>query len=38
VKQNLSQRLQQQQIHKMILELRAKAKIEEKTEAPADKK
>jgi len=38
VKQNLSQRLQQQQIHKMISELRAKAKIEEKTEAPADKK
>jgi len=38
VKQNLRQRAQQQQIDKMISDLRAKAKIEEKAEAPADKK
>lgn len=38
VKQNLRQRAQQQQIDKMISDLRAKAKIEEKTEAAADKK
>ncbi len=38
VKQNLRQRAQQQQIDKMISDLRAKAKVEEKTEAAADKK
>lgn len=38
VKQNLRQRAQQQQIDKMISDLRAKAKVEEKTEAVADKK
>ncbi len=38
VKQNLRQRAQQQQIDKMISDLRAKAKVEEKAEAAADKK
>ncbi|MDP2879749.1 MAG: peptidylprolyl isomerase [Sulfuricella sp.] len=38
VKQNLRQRAQQQQIDKMISDLRAKAKVEEKTETAADKK
>ncbi|GAO37325.1 peptidyl-prolyl cis-trans isomerase [Sulfuricella sp. T08] len=38
VKQNLRQRAQQQQIDKMISDLRAKAKIEETAEAAADKK
>ena len=38
VKQNLRQRAQQQQIDKMITDLRAKAKVEEKAEAAADKK
>ena len=38
VKQNLRQRAQQQQIDKMISELRSKAKVEETTEATADKK
>lgn len=38
VKQNLRQRAQQQQIDKMISDLRAKTKVEEKTEAAADKK
>ncbi|MBU1689178.1 MAG: peptidylprolyl isomerase [Gammaproteobacteria bacterium] len=38
VKQNLRQRAQQQQIDKMISDLRAKAKIEETTEAAAAKK
>ena len=38
VKQNLRQRAQQQQIDKMISDLRAKAKIEETAEAAAAKK
>jgi peptidyl-prolyl cis-trans isomerase C len=38
VKQNLRQRAQQQQIDKMISDLRAKAKVEETAEAAADKK
>ena len=38
VKQNLRQRAQQQQIDKMISDLRAKAKVEETPEAAADKK
>jgi len=38
VKQNLRQRAQQQQIDKMISDLRAKAKVEETAEATADKK
>ncbi|MHB1592450.1 MAG: peptidylprolyl isomerase [Sulfuricella sp.] len=38
VKQNLRQRAQQQQIDKMITDLRAKAKVEETAEAVADKK
>lgn len=38
VKQNLRQRAQQQQIEKMISDLRTKAKIEETAEATADKK
>lgn len=38
VKQNLRQRAQQQQVDKMIADLRAKAKVEEKTEAVTDKK
>ncbi len=37
VKQNLHQRAQQQQIDKMIADLRAKAKIEETAEAAVDK-
>ncbi|MDO9011827.1 MAG: peptidylprolyl isomerase [Gallionella sp.] len=38
VKQNLRQRAQQQQIDKMISDLRAKAKVEETAETAADKK
>jgi len=38
VKQNLRQRAQQQQIDKMISDLRSKAKVEETAEAAADKK
>jgi peptidyl-prolyl cis-trans isomerase C len=38
VKQNLRQRAQQQQIDKMISDLRAKAKVEETAEAAAEKK
>ncbi len=38
VKENLRQRAQQQQIEKMISDLRAKAKIEEKAATVADKK
>jgi peptidyl-prolyl cis-trans isomerase C len=37
VKQNLRQRAQQQQIDKMIADLRAKAKVEETAEAATDK-
>lgn len=38
VKNNLAQRMQQQQVEKAVAELKAKAKIEEPAAAPAEKK